>query len=61
MDQLCEPIIINRKFIKLIETKVLVKYNNTLDELLIKLEQEINEIYLKKDKHNISINGSNRN
>ena len=48
MDQLCEPIEVNRKFIKLMETTIQPKYEKALDELFQQLKQEINKKYLKK-------------
>lgn len=48
MDQLCEPIDVNRKFIKLIETTIQPKYERALDKLFQQLKQEINKKYLKK-------------
>ena len=48
MDQLCEPIDVNRKFIKLIETTIQPKYEKALDELFQQLKQEIHKKYLKK-------------
>ena len=48
MDQLCEPIDVNRKFIKLIETTIQPKYEKALNELFQQLKQEIDKKYLKK-------------
>lgn len=53
MDQLCEPIEVNRKFIKLMETTIQPKYERALNELFIKLKQEIDKKYLKKSSLNI--------
>lgn len=48
MDQLTEPIEVNRKFIKLMETTIQPKYERALDKLFQQLKQEINKKYLKK-------------
>lgn len=48
MDQLTEPIEVNRKFIKLMETTIQPKYKKALNELFQQLKQEINKKYLKK-------------
>ena len=48
MDQLCEPIDVNRKFIKLIETTIQPKYEKALNELFQQLKQDIDKKYLKK-------------
>jgi hypothetical protein len=52
MEQLTEPIEINRKFIKLMETTIQPKYEKALDKLFQQIKQEINKKYLK----NISLN-----
>jgi hypothetical protein len=48
MDQLCEPINVNRKFIKLMETTIQPKYEKALNELFQQLKQDIDKKYLKK-------------
>ena len=48
MDQLCEPIDVNRKFIKLMETTIQPKYEKALNELFQQLKQDIDKKYLKK-------------
>jgi len=48
MDQLTEPIEVNRKFIKLMETTIQPKYEKALNELFKQLKQEIDKKYLKK-------------
>ena len=50
MDQLTEPIEVNRKFIKLMETTIQPKYEKALDELFKQLKQEINKKYLSTNK-----------
>ncbi len=50
MDQLCEPIDVNRKFIKLIETTIQPKYEKALNELFQQLKQEIDKKYLSTNK-----------
>jgi len=50
MDQLTEPIEVNRKFIKLMETTIQPKYEKTLNELFKQLKQEINKKYLSTNK-----------
>ena len=49
MDQLTDPIEINRKFIKLMETTIQPKYEKALNELFKQLKQEIDKKILKKD------------
>ncbi len=53
MDQLCEPIEMNRKFIKMIEEKIKPEYDKVLQEIWELLKQDINnkinEKILKKD------------
>lgn len=41
MESLQEPIQINRKFIKMISTHIIPKYNKTLQELFEIIKQEI--------------------
>ena len=48
MDQLYEPIDVNRKFIKLMETTIQPKYEKALNELFQQLKQDIDKKYLKK-------------
>ena len=48
MDQLCEPIDVNRKFIKLMETTIQPKYERALDKLFKQLKQDIDKKYSKK-------------
>jgi hypothetical protein len=50
MDQLCEPIEVNRKFIKLLETKIKPKYDQVFHELLTKLKQDIDQTYVSDNK-----------
>ena len=50
MDQLCEPIEVNRKFIKLLETQIKPKYGQVFHELLTKLKEEIDHTYVSNNK-----------
>jgi hypothetical protein len=50
MDQLTEPIEVNRKFIKLMETTIQPKYEKALDELFQQLKQEIDKKYLSTNQ-----------
>mgnify|MGYP001181778736 CR=1 FL=1 len=49
MDQLCEPIEVNRRFIKLIEQKIKPAYDKQLNELFIVIINDINKKYLKEN------------
>ena len=48
MDQLCEPLEVNRKFIKMIEEKIKPEYDKVLQEIWEQLKEDIEKI-LKKD------------
>ena len=48
MDQLCEPIEVNRKFIKMIEEKIKPEYDKVLEELYKRLKEDIDTKTLKK-------------
>ena len=50
MDQLCEPIEVNRKFIKLLETQIKPKYDQVFHELLTKLKEDIDHTYVSNNK-----------
>jgi len=45
MEQLCEPIDINRRFLKLIEEVIEPQYNKVLNDIFEKLKEEIDEKY----------------
>ena len=45
MDQLCEPLEVNRKFIKMIEEKIKPEYDKVLQEIWEQLKGEKNERY----------------
>ena len=47
MDQLSEPIEINRKFIKLVDIYIKPHYDNILHDILHQLQKEINEKYIQ--------------
>ena len=54
MDQLCEPLEVNRKFIKMIEEKIKPEYDKVLQEIWEQLKEEVykeikNHKILKKD------------
>ena len=44
MDQLCEPIDVNKRFIKMIETTIQPEYEKVLQELFVKLKKDIDKI-----------------
>ncbi len=48
MDQLSEPLEINRKFIKMIEQDIQPKYDKKLNELWKLVKHELDKKYLKK-------------
>ncbi len=50
MDQLTEPLEVNRKFIKLMETTIQPKYEKALNELFQQLKQEIDKKYLSTNQ-----------
>ena len=43
MDQLCEPVEVNRRFIKMIEEKILPEYEKVLEEIFEKLKKDMND------------------
>ena len=43
MDQLCEPLEVNRKFIKMIEEKIKPEYDKVLQEIWEQLKEDINK------------------
>ncbi len=43
MDQLCEPLEVNRKFIKMIEEKIKPEYDKVLQELWEQLKVDIDK------------------
>jgi len=45
MDQLCEPIEVNRKFIKMIETSIKPQYEKQLNDIFSLLKKDIDEKY----------------
>ena len=45
MDQLCEPIEVNRRFIKMIETIIKPQYEIQLNDIFSLLKQDIDEKY----------------
>jgi len=45
MDQLCEPIEVNRKFIKMIETIIKPQYEKQLNDVFTLLKKDIDEKY----------------
>jgi hypothetical protein len=53
MEQLCDPIKINRKFVKMIENEIKPEYDKLLNEIYSKIIEELNSInkdkILKKD------------
>ena len=49
MDQLCEPIEVNRKFIKMIEEKIQPEYERMVQEILQQLKKDIDDKILKKN------------
>ena len=49
MDQLCEPIEVNRKFIKMIEEKIQPEYERMVQEILQQLKKDIDDNILKKN------------
>ena len=51
MDQLCEPIEVNRRFIKMIEEVIQPQYNKQLKDIFSLLQKDIDETY--KDYLNI--------
>ena len=46
MDQLCEPIEINKKFIKMIEKVIKPQYEKQLNDVFSLLKKDIDEYYL---------------
>jgi len=48
MDQLCEPIEVNRKFIKMIEDVIKPQYNKQVNDIFSLLKKDIAIKYLKK-------------
>jgi hypothetical protein len=54
MDQLCEPIEINRKYLKVVKEIIEPHYEKHVEELFKILKQDIDKRYLKKkNKNNI--------
>jgi hypothetical protein len=49
MEQLCEPIEVNRKFMKMIEEKIKPTYHKILIEIWNELKKDIDKKILKKD------------
>ena len=47
MDQLCEPIEVNRKFIKIIEEVIKPQYEKDLKDIFSLLKKDIDEKYIK--------------
>jgi len=45
MDQLCEPIEVNRRFIKMIETIIQPQYETQVNDIFSLLKEEINDKY----------------
>ena len=45
MDQLCEPIEVNRRFIKMIEEVIKPEYEKQLNDIFSLLKQDIDEKY----------------
>ena len=45
MDQLCEPLEVNRKFIKMIEEKIKPEYDKVLQEIWELLKEDIDKTY----------------
>ena len=45
MDQLCEPIEVNRKFIKMIEEVIKPQYEKQVNDIFSLLKKEIDEKY----------------
>ena len=43
MDQLCEPLEVNRKFIKMIEEKIKPEYDKVLQGIWEQLKEDINK------------------
>ena len=48
MDQMCEPIEVNRRFIKMIEEVIQPHYNKQLKEFFSLLKKDIDEKYKSK-------------
>jgi alanine-alpha-ketoisovalerate/valine-pyruvate aminotransferase len=48
MDQLCEPIEINKKFIKMIEKVIKPQYEKQLNDVFSLLKKDIDEYYLTR-------------
>ena len=46
MDQLCEPIEVNRRFIKMIEEVIKPQYNKQVNDIFSLLKKDIDEYYL---------------
>ena len=49
MDQLCEPIEVNRKFIKMIEEVIKPMYEKQVKDIFSLLKKDIDDKILKKD------------
>ena len=49
MDQLCEPIEVNRRFIKMIETIIKPQYEKQIKDIFSLLKKDIDDKILKKD------------
>tara|TARA_B100000780_G_scaffold164359_1_gene114915 strand:+ start:568 stop:756 length:189 start_codon:yes stop_codon:yes gene_type:complete len=45
MDQLCEPLEVNRKFIKMIEETIKPEYDKVLQEIWKQLKEDIDKTY----------------
>jgi len=45
MDQLCEPIEVNRRFIKMIETIIQPQYETQVNDIFSLLKEDINKKY----------------
>jgi hypothetical protein len=41
MDQLCEPVEVNRRFLKMIEEKIIPEYEKVLAEIFERLKEDI--------------------
>jgi len=48
MDQMCEPIEVNRRFIKMIEEVIQPQYNKQLKDIFSLLKKDIDEKYKSK-------------
>jgi hypothetical protein len=48
MDQLCEPIEVNRRFIKMIEEVIQPQYNKQLNDIFSLLKKDIDNKYVFK-------------